>query len=162
MPAIAADPDKMMNKPHGKNLRIGRYSQPGYAYLITAVTWQRQPFFRDWRQGRLLSAEMKRAEDSGLIDSLAWVIMPDHLHWLFMLKNGKLEATLRQVKSRSAIAINRQLGSHQTIWQKGYHDHALRKEEDIQEIARYIVANPLRSGLVEHAGDYPLWDAIWL
>ncbi|MHB1290720.1 MAG: transposase, partial [Sulfuricella sp.] len=70
--------------------------------------------------------------------------------------------TLRQVKSRSAITINRQLGTHQTIWQKGYHDHALRKEEDVQEIARYIVANPLRSGLAEHAGDYPLWDAIWL
>ncbi|MGB4488330.1 MAG: transposase, partial [Pseudomonas veronii] len=25
-----------------------------------------------------------------------------------------------------------------------------------------IVANPLRAGLVEHIGQYPLWDAIWL
>ena len=105
---------------------------------------------------------MRRAGDSGLIDSLAWVIMPDHLHWLFMLKSGNLGTTLRQIKSRSAIAINQNLGTHQTIWQKGYHDHTLRKEEDVQEIARYIVANPLRSGLVKHVGDYPLWDAIWL
>jgi hypothetical protein len=29
-------------------------------------------------------------------------------------------------------------------------------------VARYIVANPLRAGLVEHLGDYPLWDAVWL
>ena len=28
--------------------------------------------------------------------------------------------------------------------------------------ARYIVANPLRAGLVKQIGDYPLWDAIWL
>jgi len=29
-------------------------------------------------------------------------------------------------------------------------------------IARYIVANPLRAGLVSRVGDYPLWDACWL
>jgi hypothetical protein len=33
---------------------------------------------------------------------------------------------------------------------------------DLQSVARYIVANPLRAGLVKHLGDYPLWDAIWL
>ena len=38
----------------------------------------------------------------------------------------------------------------------------LRKEEDILEIARYIVANPLRAGLVKKLNDYPLWDAIWV
>jgi len=29
-------------------------------------------------------------------------------------------------------------------------------------VARYIVANPLRAGLVESVRDYPHWDAIWL
>jgi putative transposase len=29
-------------------------------------------------------------------------------------------------------------------------------------IARYIVANPLRAGLVAKVGDYALWDACWL
>ncbi|MDN5510133.1 MAG: transposase, partial [Pseudomonas sp.] len=27
---------------------------------------------------------------------------------------------------------------------------------------RYIIANPLRAGLVGHVGDYSLWDAAWL
>ncbi|MEG2798132.1 MAG: transposase, partial [Pseudomonas sp.] len=49
-----------------------------------------------------------------------------------------------------------------TIWQKGYFDRALRREEDLKVMARYIIANPLRAGLVEHIGQYPLWDAIWL
>jgi plasmid stabilization system protein ParE len=39
---------------------------------------------------------------------------------------------------------------------------AQRAEEDLIKIARYIVANPLRARLVEHIGDYPLWDAAWL
>ncbi|PJA25166.1 MAG: IS200/IS605 family transposase, partial [Alphaproteobacteria bacterium CG_4_10_14_0_2_um_filter_63_37] len=28
--------------------------------------------------------------------------------------------------------------------------------------ARYLVANPLRKGLVEEIGQYPHWDAIWV
>jgi len=30
------------------------------------------------------------------------------------------------------------------------------------ETALYIVANPLRAGLVERLGDCPHWDAVWL
>ncbi|MBB5859537.1 hypothetical protein GGR69_001194 [Xanthomonas arboricola] len=29
-------------------------------------------------------------------------------------------------------------------------------------MARYLIANPLRAGLVARVGDYPFWDAIWL
>ena len=67
-----------------------------------------------------------------------------------------------RVKSKSALAVNRHLKSKGPVWQKGYHDHALRREEDIENVARYIVANPLRANLVRHLGDYPFWDAIWL
>nr|WP_305800402.1 hypothetical protein [Thiolapillus sp.] len=49
-----------------------------------------------------------------------------------------------------------------TLWQPAYYDHALRKEDNHKEIARYIVANPLRGGLVKSLGDYPHWDSIWL
>ena len=50
----------------------------------------------------------------------------------------------------------------QPIWQAGYYDHAIRKDEDIVNIARYIIANPIRAGLVKKVGDYPHWHAIWL
>jgi hypothetical protein len=48
------------------------------------------------------------------------------------------------------------------MWQKGFHDRAIRREEDLRAVARYIIANPLRAGLVRRVHDYPLWDAIWL
>jgi putative transposase len=38
----------------------------------------------------------------------------------------------------------------------------LRNEESVIDAARYIIANPLRAGLVKRVGDYPLWDAVWL
>jgi putative transposase len=32
----------------------------------------------------------------------------------------------------------------------------------LRNLARYVVANPLRAGLVDSIRDYPHWDAVWL
>ncbi|MNO00306.1 hypothetical protein D3C81_2201730 [compost metagenome] len=70
---------------------------------------------------------------------------------------------MQRLKSRSAIAINRLTGNiGRPLWQRGFHDHALRREEDLAAVARYVVANPLRAKLVPRLGDYPHWDAVWL
>jgi putative transposase len=147
---------------HAAALRRGRFSETGRVYLLTTVTEGRRPLFADWRIGRLLVAEMRGEHEAGYVDSLAWVLMPDHLHWLIVLRQGDLETLMRRVKSRSAIALNRALQTEGRVWQKGYHDHAARAEEDLRAMARYVVANPLRAGLVDKLGDYPLWDAAWL
>jgi len=146
----------------GHRLRTGRHSEIGRIYLLTSVVKEREPIFRNWRLGRLLVSVMREEVLTGQIQSLAWVIMPDHLHWLVELNAGKLDALMRRVKSRSALALNRQTGRTGPLWQPGYHDHAVRQEEDLRAVARYVVANPLRAGLVKQIGDYPLWDAVWL
>lgn len=149
--------------PHGQALRRGRFSEPDRCYLLTTVTQDRRPVFGDWRRARLLVAEMRSLHDGEAVESLAWVVMPDHLHWLVRLGPLPLQALMQRLKSRSAIAINQlDARSGARLWQKGFHDHALRQDEDLQAVARYVVANPLRAGLVRRLGDYPLWDAIWL
>ena len=147
---------------HGRSLRLGRCSEPGRIYLLTVVVRDRAPLFGDFAVGRLLVAELRSAVEAGWVNSLAWVVMPDHFHWLVELRGQPLAALLRRVKGRSARMINRQLWREGALWQSGYHDHALRREEDVQAVARYVVANPLRAGLVRRVGDYPLWDAVWL
>lgn len=145
-----------------KQARIGRYSQTGRIYLLTSVVQGRQPVFADWRLGRCVVREFRNAQDQGLIRSLAWVVMPDHFHWLVELQAGTLQALMQGTKSRSAIAINRMRGCSEQLWQRGFHDRALRYDEDLLKAARYIIANPLRATLVKRVGDYPLWDAVWL
>lgn len=153
----------MHNSSHGRDLRKGRFSESGGVYLLTSVTHHRRRLFLDWRIGRLVVQEFKSAENQQWIDSLAWVIMPDHFHWLVALKQVvSLDVLMRRVKACSAMTINRNLREQGQIWQKGYHDHALREEEDIRNVARYVIANPLRAGIVRRVGDYPLWDAVWL
>lgn len=145
-----------------RRLRRGRVSEKGRAYMVTSTVLDRRNVFADWRVGRLLVAELKAAQEKGLARSMAWVVMPDHFHWLFELRESELSELVRRIKSRTSIAVNRALGGSGGIWQDGFHDRAVRREEDFLPIARYIVANPLRAGLVSNIGDYPLWDCIWL
>jgi putative transposase len=136
--------------PRHRALRHGRYSEPHRPYLITTISYRRQQFFPDLFIARLVVNEMRRVHEEGLIQSLAWVLMPDHLHWLFGLtEHEDLRRIMQLVKGRSAHYINERLNRNGKVWDKAYHDHALRKDEDIRKVARYIVSNPLRRGLVK-------------
>ena len=151
------------DKPRGRNLRRGRYSEAGRAYLVTSVTWERQPWFDDFGIACAVARRINIEDANGACETLAWVLMPDHLHWLFVLGDESLSSLVARFKQVSALEVNRLMGrSGGVVWQRGYHDHAVRQEEDLVEIARYVVANPLRAGLVERLVDYPFWDAVWL
>lgn len=144
------------------DLRRGRYSEPGREYLITLVTHGRCRYFENLRAARALIAEMRELESRGVLAWLAWVVMPDHPHGLVSLgETADLSTAMNGLKGRSARAINRLIAREGAFWQPGFHDHALRREEDRLHIARYIVANPLRAGLAERVGDYPHWDSVW-
>ena len=69
---------------------------------------------------------------------------------------------VNRLKSASGREVNRLIGKQGPFWQKSFHDHALRADEDMRTVARYMAANPLRAGLVQRIGDYPFWNAIWV
>ena len=152
----------MPDFPASHRLRTGRYAEPNQIYLLTTNTLGREPIFADFVLGRLVVHQFRRAQDLGLAKSLAWVVMPDHFHWLVELENCSLRKLMRQTKSLITRDVNLASSRGGPLWQQGYHDRALRREEDLVKLARYVVANPLRAGLVEKLGDYPLWDAIWV
>jgi REP element-mobilizing transposase RayT len=106
--------------------------------------------------------QFRNAQNLGLAHSLAWVVMPDHFHWLIELQQGSLSELMQKTKSMSTKAVRQVNGQSNFFWQRGFHDRALRREEDLVKMARYVVANPLRAGLVDKLGDYPLWDAVWV
>jgi len=101
-------------------MRVGRFSETGRIYLLTSVVHNRLSIFADWRLGRLVVSEFRDAQDQGWADSLAWVVMPDHFHWLIELKSGTLPDLMRGTKSRSARAVNAALSRSDCLWQKGY------------------------------------------
>jgi len=147
------------------DLRKGRFFESGQEYLITTITHQRTPLFNSFLCSRVLVKALRDSEQRHDCQWLCWVIMPDHFHELLRLNNSPpddLSTVMKFVKGQSGRMINHHLGRSGSLWQTGFHDHALRKEEDRLNIARYIVANPLRAGLVERIADWPHWDSVYL
>ena len=146
-----------------RELRRGRVSLPGQVYHVTTTTRDRRPWFSDFH----VACEAVRAFSTPLAlgDAalLAWVLMPDHVHWLLQLgERLPLEAVVARMKATSGVRANRMLFRAGALWTPAFHDRALRRDEDLRTVARYIVANPQRARLVDRLGDYPFWNSTWL
>lgn len=92
---------------------------------------------------------------------MAWVVMPDHVHWMFTLRSTTLATIVRTTRSRAAKAINQRNGTHGAIWQPGYYDQLQRDERQWLAEANYILANPVRAGLTTAVGEYPFAWCRW-
>jgi putative transposase len=137
-------------------LRKGRHSQIGHTYQVVLSTHNKQPIFINFNLARKMVLALLESDNNNLTHTLAYAVMLDHIHWLFELKAESLSRCVQRVKSQ----VSREIGYK--IWQKGFYDHGIRSDESLIRTARYIVANPLRAGLVSKIGDYPHWDSVWL
>ncbi|TAG03872.1 MAG: transposase [Betaproteobacteria bacterium] len=150
---------------HGSALRKGRVSISGQTYHVTSRAATGAPQLVAPLVAFAMCPIFERASSDCSARLLAWVLMPDHAHWLIELGDERpLSYTVSRLKSASAgaggRAMNAALGT--SIWQTGFYDRAVRRDEDVVAVARYVVANPLRAGLVTRLGDYPWWNSVWL
>jgi REP element-mobilizing transposase RayT len=86
----------------------------------------------------------------------AAVVMPDHVHAIFRVMDGSdLSAILHSIKSFSASAVNRLMGTNGSLWLDESFDHIIRHEQEWEEKIAYVRNNPVKRGLVADWGDYP-------
>ncbi|MFL4596114.1 REP-associated tyrosine transposase [Stenotrophomonas maltophilia] len=142
-------------------LRLGRRSIIGQVYVLTTTTHLRLRLFESEAAAACVIDQFHYIEQRGLVRSLAWVVMPDHVHWMFELRAAHLPEIARRMKSSSALALNRLAGRRSTVWQPGYFDHAVRAEESLARQALYILGNPVRAGLAGQIGEYPHAWSVW-
>jgi len=144
-------------------LRRGRWSQPSQIYLLTTVAHNRERLFAQWSSASVAASAMSEPTNWPGANLLCWVLMPDHWHGLVELSGSASLATqMKRVKGRSSHTINRAINRSGPVWMPGFHDRALRREDNLVKVAEYVIANPLRAGLVQRIEDYPYWDAVWL
>ena len=147
---------------HSRNLRNGRVSLPNHIYLITFTTKNRAELFNDFR---LACAASRALSEPGLWRDarlMTWVLMPDHWHGLLQLGDVEsLSTVVGRAKAISARVVNTLRGTSSTVWQPGFHDRALRTDEAVLDVARYVIANPVRAGLSGRIDDYSFWDSEW-
>jgi len=144
-------------------LRRGRCSIAGQVVLLTSVTDARRHRFVEFEPARAACQAIHEHPSWRSTRCLAWVLMPDHWHGLVELGAGDtLAGYMNALTACVSKAVRRERIAAGPIWQRGYHDRALRSDEHLQVAARYLVHHPVRAGLVTRVGDYPYWNAIWL
>jgi len=86
----------------------------------------------------------------------AWVIMPNHGHILVdMIPPHTLGSAVEGWKSYTARRINERLGRTGPLWQRDYWDRYIRNERHYGQAIAYIMANPVKAGLVANSEEWP-------
>ena len=86
------------------------------------------------------------------ITLMNYVIMPNHIHMIAMLYSDSNIYQKSTTKSSvnddipvmiSALKklVNKEIGYN--IWQRSYHDHIIRNDDDLEKYIEYIIRNPL-------------------
>jgi REP element-mobilizing transposase RayT len=136
--------------------RIGGFNYTGpHAYFLTICAFKRVPWFANHRCASETICELLRTAGDYGFAAIAYCLMPDHLHALLdgTRQDSNFRKCVSMFKQRSAFAHVRR--HERPLWQDGYFEHIVRREEAIESIAAYIVANPIRAGLCTAAGEYP-------
>jgi putative transposase len=97
----------------------------------------------------LLAAEELR------FDIPAYCFMPDHLHVLAEGRSTDSDLARFIARFKQNAGFWHSQAGRGRLWQDGYYDRILRDDEQTIVVARYILDNPVRAGLVARFDEYP-------
>ena len=158
--------------PARKPLRMSYYdyNTPG-AYFLTFCTHNRKHFLSRivgaihespktqlTTCGKIVDAVMQNIPAHLHVTIDQYVIMPNHVHLIAVITEEDVLWEIRESPLRSRTIISKLIGYIKMnaskairqhygavpVWQRGYHDHVIRNQEDYVALAEYIQTNPIR------------------
>ena len=146
-----------------KTIRLPRenYAIPSQIFSLTICTWNRRPLFENGSWAQSIISTLDTGPFGKCTERYAFCLMPDHLHLQIAPIQGNLIDHIGKWKSFTGSLLRKE-GLQGSCWQRGFYDHALRKEEDLRTVAEYIVHNPVRAGIVSDWGEYPYSWHRWM
>jgi len=135
-----------------------RYYQPNACIFITAVTDQRIPLFHQKDNINLFFETLNNVKEFYSFELYAYVIMPDHFHWILNLDDGNENFSKIIHCFKRNFTLNYKKANNiqypLTIWQKRFWDHIIRDEIDLRNHLDYIHWNPVKHKFVAQPSQY--------
>jgi putative transposase len=125
-----------------------------HRYFLTFCTDRRRPVFTDSSRVELVQSQILRAAKDELFAVCAYCFMPDHLHLLVEAKSASSDGLRFIARSKQLSGFHYSKSFEERLWQRYGFERVLRDDEATLVVARYIVQNPVRAGLVENPEDY--------
>ena len=141
------------------------YRTPG-AYFVTICTYRRETLFANPAFYDIAVHALQRVPQqphARHVQLDAWVVMPNHVHAIFVLIGdsseetpvrpaqwqnapaGSLGVVVGRYKTAVSTPINQLRGTKETaVWQRGYYERIIRNDRELHATRQYIDDNPVR------------------
>jgi putative transposase len=140
----------------GRPQRLRRFDYLGpHRYFLTFCTHERRRLFESVDRVTLVHTQFLRAAVDARVAILAYCFMPDHVHLLIEGRSNHSDGRrfITRAKQFSGFHFDKRFGER--LWQHYGFERTLRTSESSLRVARYILDNPVRAGLVARVQDYP-------
>ncbi|RUO77109.1 REP-associated tyrosine transposase [Idiomarina seosinensis] len=152
-----------------KKWKLRKFYPPDL-YFVTINTYQREPLLLEEHTLKAFRHALAKTKYRYPFENHAWVIMPDHMHFVIRTKHielgrfiGRLKSEMtRQLPELSAknYCLNdkfkwrrrREMGQ---LWHNGFFEHRIRENADYERCVKYCLYNPVKHGYAPTAWDWP-------
>jgi putative transposase len=131
-----------------------------HRYSLTFCTAHRQSLFTTHAVVGLVLEQIARAADEQQFAVIVYCFMPDHAHLLVEGQSADSDGKgfIARAKQYSGFYYKKEHGSN--LWQRYGFEHVLRDDALTLVVAKYILENPVRAGLVRRVEDYPFLGSL--
>jgi len=140
----------------------------GGVYFFTVVTYHRKPIFNEPRARKILHDAWKDVQARFPFETIAVVLLPDHLHCIWKLPTGDANYSVRWKEIKRLFSkeykqiigpgeernTSRQKREEAAIWQRRFWEHTICDEIDLENHVDYIHYNPIKHEYVTKAADW--------
>ncbi len=126
-----------------------RIEFPGAVYHVTARGNRREAICEDDTDRRLFLTVLGDVVENFNWLCHAYCLMTDHYHLVVETPDGNLGKGMRQLNGVYTQTINRRHGSCGHVFQGRYTAILVDADAHLLELARYVVLNPVRAGIVD-------------
>jgi REP element-mobilizing transposase RayT len=144
----------------GRHLRRIRLDREVYARLnavcsVTIAVLERRPVFADQVIASGAVDVLRRLASESGVPVYGYCVMPDHVH-IVLGPSATCDIVTFVGRFKSlAVRAAWNHGVRGTFWQRSFWDHFVRSDETVESVVRYVLWNPVRSGLVARWQEYP-------
>jgi len=138
------------------NYRRCKIDSPDALYFLTIVTRDRRCLFSNSSDRALVVRTMQKLSERFALDYDAWVLLPDHLHWLLCPGEADYSKVVFAFKRWVGAEYKKQgrLSTGSSLWQHRFWEHSIRDDDDYRRCVEYIHYNPVKHGLVHSPADW--------
>ena len=135
--------------------RSKRMLYDGAVYHIVQRGHNKDRLFKTPQDYKVFKGIIKRYKERFIFDIYHYCLMPNHIHVLLKVRDGKeLPRILQGITQSYSFHYRKTYNYSGYVYQNRYKSFLIEEDSYLLECGRYIERNPLRAGLVKELSQY--------